>query len=163
MQLLIFGIRHFMVLLYFQIINNCITIINEVVETGNNLGYYIDKLQGVKGVILPHDAEVKELISGTTRKEEFDKSGLNALILPRSEVSAGISKVLQFLPTLKIDRKCKYLISCITNYSKDKRKADYVEIPRQDRYTDGADALRYLIEGHKEFNYTSQTIKHTGL
>jgi hypothetical protein len=144
-------------LVIFQTYKNEIRIIDEVCDNGQQISYYTDILkskpyfENITRVILPHDAEVKELTSGKTRSQVFEEElmGIDIVVLTRADVNEGIEQVRQVLKNLWIDPKCDYLISCLYNYKKewDEKRERWRDKPCHDEYSNGADCLRYMAVG----------------
>lgn len=140
-------------------------VIGEYYDSGQSIKFYCEWIKdqpwfrNLRHVILPHDAEVKELTSGKKRIEvfeeelAFDKDGaptnIYFTVLPRTEVNDGIDAVRSALTNLWIDPACEYLISCFVNYRKewDEKRERWRNKPEHDEYSNGADSLRYMAVG----------------
>ncbi|MDS9470287.1 hypothetical protein RGQ15_22330, partial [Paracoccus sp. MBLB3053] len=120
------------------------TSIPEMLEDWRDLPFKVDS------VILPHDAEVRELGSGQTRREIFEARGLATYLVPNQSVHEGINQVRELLPKVWMDSEgCKMLREALAAY-----RADYDEVkrvyhtrPLHDWSSHWADALRYLALG----------------
>lgn len=104
----------------------------------------------VASVILPHDARVRELGSGLTRREIFEARGYTVVIAPNQSVHEGINAVRELLPYVWMDAEgCAMLREAIAAYRSeyDELKRVYHTRPLHDWSSHWADALRYLALG----------------
>lgn len=97
---------------------------------------------------LPHDAEIRELMTAKSRKESLEALGLHPItIAKRQNVEEGINAVRQMLPKCVFDEaKCARGIEALKQYRRewdDKRKT-FKTTPYHDWTSHGADAFRYL-------------------
>lgn len=138
--------------------NDSVRIFDELYDHGQPISYYTDIIKekpyfnNITKIVLPHDAAVKEMTSGLTRKEAFELElpGIYIEVLPKVSIREGIEAVRQLLKITWIDpKKCPYLIDCLINYSKewDERFSRWRDKPNHDEYSNGADCLRYLALG----------------
>lgn len=148
------GMNDTNVLTVFQTHNDEVRIIDEIYDSGQRISYYTDELKkkpyfsNLRYVNLPHDAEVKELTSGKTRKQVFEEElpGVTIEVLERSSINDGIEATRQLMSRLYIDpTRCSYLIECLLNYSKewDDKRERWRDKPNHDEYSNGADSIRY--------------------
>lgn len=97
---------------------------------------------------LPHDVEIRELMSGTSRKSSLEALGLRPIeVAPRISVEDGISAVRNILPKCYFDaKKCERGIDCLKQYQRewDERLKVFKPRPLHDWTSHGADAFRYL-------------------
>lgn len=97
---------------------------------------------------LPHDVEIRELMSGTSRKSSLEALGLRPIeVAPRISVEDGISAVRNILPKCYFDaKKCERGIDCLKQYQRewDERLKVFKRRPLHDWTSHGADAFRYL-------------------
>ena len=145
------------VLSIFQDYNDSTRLIDEIYDSGEDIKYYCDLLKekpyfnNIVHIILPHDAEVKELTSGKTRKQVFEEQlpGVQVSVLERIGLNEGIESVRQLLKRLWIDPRCTYLKSCLLNYSKeyDEKRMKWKNKPNHDEFSNGADSVRYMAIG----------------
>lgn len=154
------------VLLPFQTYKEQYRIISEFSDNGQDIKYYCDWIKeqpwfsNLVRVILPHDAEVRELTSGKTRTQVFeeelatDKDGnptnITIDVLPKTEsVNEDIEKVRQVIKHLWIHPSCEYIKYCILNYKKewDDRKEVWRNKPDHNEASNGAAAIRYMVLG----------------
>lgn len=149
------------VLVVYQEYTDGIRIIDEVYDNGKDIVYYTDILkekpyyENITRIVLPHDAEVKELTSGKTRKQVFEEELPQVIIdvLERLDRKEGIEAVRQLIKILYIDPICQYIISCLFNYTKeyDDKRDRWRNIPLHNEFSNGADALRYLATGRESY------------
>lgn len=141
-------------------------LIDEFCDNGQDIKYYCDWIKerewfpNLTRVILPHDAEVRELTSGKTRTEVFieelstDKDGnpTNIIVdvLPKTDsINEDIEQVRQVLKNLYIDNKLEYIKYCILNYKKeyDEKREVWRNKPEHNEASNGAAAVRYMAVG----------------
>ncbi len=145
------GMDDYMVLGFFQTYRNEIRLIDEYISNGKALEHYYnvmkDKPYRITKVTLPHDGSVRGLDSGVTRKRTLQLLGArNVKILPRSSVDLGIENTRQLIKFLYIDTRCKYIIRCLREYTKDWDEVleTWKDYPKKKMYVNhGADMLRY--------------------
>ena len=97
----------------------------------------------------PHDIDSHSFSSGLSAREVGASLGLRFVVLPtlKIRIEDGIEAVRGIFPRIYIDeKKCKHLVKCLENYRKefDTRLEVYKERPRHDKYSHGADAMRYM-------------------
>lgn len=139
-------------LVYFQRFRGDWRVIDEYSSSGEGLEFYVNKMfesgYPIGDVICPHDIQVRDLSAGgKTRLAILRELGVrNVRVLPRVPVVDGIEKLRQALKNMWIDEKCAYLIQCLQNYSKeyDEAREVWKDKPRHDKWSHGADALRYM-------------------
>jgi hypothetical protein len=133
-------------------------IIDEVFDSGQDIKYYVEWMESrpwfpnLTTLILPHDAEVKELTSGLTREERFREllpDHVDIIVLPKVAVQDGIEMVRQLLEVTWIDKGCEYIKKCLLGYHKewDEKRDKFRNKPEHDEYSNGADMVRYLAMG----------------
>lgn len=138
----------------YQYYNKEYRIIDEIYDHGQQISYYTDIFKTrpwfykLERVDLPHDAEVKELTSGKTRKQVFQEElpGVHIRVLDKFSKREMIEMVRQMLKMLWIDEKCTYLTTCIKNYRKewDERFERWRNTPYHGEESNGADSLQYM-------------------
>jgi phage terminase large subunit len=103
-------------------------------------------------LILPHDAQVRELSSGKTRVAMLQAMGFATQVLPLSGVEDGIETVRRYLPRTWIDgEKCAAGLEAVRLYQArmdDKRGLSLG--PLHNWTSHAADALRYLMVAYEE-------------
>jgi hypothetical protein len=105
-------------------------------------------------VVLPHDAEARELTSGKSRSESFRKTfGRRPTIIPRSDLMDGISQTRMALATSYFDKaRCSKGIEALLNYQRrwDIKSNVFSAKPMHNWASNGADAFRTFAMGVKE-------------
>lgn len=126
-------------------------IVNEYTNSGEGLEHYVRHMFAtgyrIKQVLCPHDIMVKELTTGMSRLDRLRELGVsNAIVLPKLGIDAGIERLRALIPFIWIDEKCTYVQGCFANYSKDwdERMQTWKSSPRHDKWSHGADMLRYM-------------------
>lgn len=145
------GVSDQCVIIYFQIVNSIIRIIDVYENSKEGLEHYVKEVMSHDYVwgkhIAPHDIRVKEFGSGLTRYEMAERLGIQFEIAPSLSIMDGIESVRATLGRIYIDeRKCKNLISALENYHQeyDTKYNVYKLKPVHDKYSHFADACRYL-------------------
>jgi len=145
------GIRDSTVLIFFQYIDKHFRVIRDYHNTGYDIKHYIDTIftyfKEVNTIFLPHDATRKNLTSLDTVSDIVNSLHHDVVLLKRYDVSLGIEHVRNALPRMYIDTKCQYTLSCLKNYSEkiDRRSKLGSGKPLHDEFSDGADAIRYMV------------------
>lgn len=158
-------------ILFVQIIGNEIRFIDYYETSGEGLGYYAKYLKEKPYTYdrhyFPHDAEVRELGTGKSRKEIAESLGIKPIeVVKRPEAKEdGIEAVRSMLPRVYIDEtKCERLIDCLNSYSKkwDEKNKVYKNTPNHDWSSHGADAVQTFALGYKELikDYNTPEIKY---
>lgn len=96
---------------------------------------------------LPHDAEVRELSTWSTRKEFFERAWFRVEIVPKLSIEDGISAVRQVFKNCWFDEnKCERWINALWSYHKDfdEKNRVYRNSPKHDWASNSADAFRYM-------------------
>lgn len=137
-----------------QVVGREIHIIDYYSSSGVGLDHYAKVLKAKKYVyhrhLLPHDAAVSELGTGTTRIETLKKLGISSQVLPASRVDDGINAVRMLIPRCWFDeKKCEAGLDALRMYQRefDEKTQDFRSSPRHDWTSHGADAFRYLSMG----------------
>lgn len=139
-------------IIFYQIVGQEVHVIDYYENNGEGLPHYAGVLKDKPYIYAdhyaPHDIESHSFSSGLSAQEVGSSLGLRFITLPtlKLRVEDGIEALRGIFPRLWIDgEKCKYLIKCLENYRKefDPRLEVYKERPRHDKYSHGADAMRY--------------------
>jgi phage terminase large subunit len=97
---------------------------------------------------LPHDAEVRELMTAKTRKEHLEALNIRpVIIVPRQSVEEGINAVRNMLPRCVVDQtKCKHGLEALKQYRRewDEKLKTFRTRPLHDWTSHAADAFRYM-------------------
>ena len=144
-------------LVFFQVYQDQIRIVDEHHKVNKTLEYYAEflleyrKKRQLRNPILPHDGLVKDFSAPEDKNRQEilrDNYNIKSIVLPKSSLASGIDNVIECMGSLYIDKKCRYTIDCITNYSRewDKRNKLWKDEPKRSVYNHGADALRYAIQ-----------------
>lgn len=127
-------------IIFFQLIGNCIRLVDYEEHTDRGLDWYARLLdsKGYKyaGHFAPHDIKVRELGSGAmSRLEIAHNLGLDFQVVPNLPIDDGIEATRMILPRTWIDeRKCERLINALDNYRReyDEERKTYREKPLHD-------------------------------
>jgi len=133
-------------------------LIDYLEDSGTALEHYVRALRARPYAwqqhILPHDAAVRELGSGRTRRETLHGLGLvPSRVLEASAVADGINAVRQVLPRAWFDAtRCAKGIQALRHYRREWNEAaqTWRSSPVHDHASHGADAMRYLALGVRE-------------
>ena len=140
-------------IIFYQIVGSEIHIIDYYEAHGEGLPHYAGVLKDKPYIYAdhyaPHDIDSHSFSSGLSAREVGASLGLRFVVLPtlKLRIEDGIEAVRGIFPRIYIDQtKCKHLVKCLENYRKefDMRLEVYKERPRHDKYSHGADAMRYL-------------------
>lgn len=147
-------------IIFYQLSGQEIHIIDYYENHGEGLPHYASVLKEkpyiYKEHYAPHDIDAHSFSSGLSAREIGTQLGIKFIPLPTLKIrlEEGIEAVRGIFPRVWIDeKKAKHLIKCLENYRKefDQRLEVYKERPRHDKYSHGADAMRYLALAVKLF------------
>lgn len=151
------GMRDSTAIIFWQIRNDNIYVIDTYDHSDVGLEHYIKILEGKPyrwGThFAPHDMQVRELGTGMSRLERARQLGIDFQITPNLSIADGIEAVRATLPKTFIDaKKGAPLIKALENYRKifDPRINDYREKPNHDEHSHYSDAMRYLAVSYKK-------------
>ena len=137
-----------------QLVGREVHVIDYIENAGVGLDWYAKELQTRGHIygsrILPHDAEARELGTGTTRVEVLTALGIRATVLPAMNVQDGINAVRMLLPRCWFNADtCKAGIDALRHYRRewDAKKKVFKPNPLHDWSSHGSDAFRYLAQG----------------
>lgn len=176
------GMRDLFVFVFWQQYEGENRIIAEYANKDMGIDHYVDYLfrtnYKFKRIFGPHDLQKRDLMyqQGQTRQKILADKGVHVDILPNIPVEDGIQAVKSMLQCTLIDSKCEYLISCLDNYSRswDESLGNWRKEPIHNRYSHGADALRYMaisanvyfpnadIKERPKLIQRSSTLRHVG-
>lgn len=140
-------------IIFYQLVGQEIHIIDYYESQGEGLPHYAGILKEKAYIyadhFAPHDIDSHAFSSGLSAREVGSGLGIKFVTLPtlKLRLEDGIEAVRGLFPRVWIDEsKCKQLIRCLENYRKefDSRMEVYKERPRHDKWSHGADAMRYL-------------------
>lgn len=137
---------------FFQLVGKEIHVIDYYENKDADIGHYIDVVKGKKyryGMhIGPHDLMVREYGNkGLTRFDTAEELGISFLVLPKTNVSDGISLVQQMLSICYFDKdKCLQGITYLENYRREwnSKLGVWRNKPLSNECSHAADAFRYL-------------------
>jgi hypothetical protein len=134
-------------------------LIDYIEDSGQALDHYVRELHSRRYAsfrrhILPHDAEVRELGSGRSRRETLHSLGLTPTrALAAQSVADGINAVRMVLPLCWFDaERCALGIKALRHYRREWNEGAQAwrATPVHDFASHGADAMRYLALGVRE-------------
>ncbi len=140
-------------IIFYQVVGNEIHIIDYYENHGEGLPHYATILKDKSYIyadhFAPHDIDSHAFSSGLSAREVGTSLGIKFITLPtlKLRLEDGIEAVRGLFPRIWIDSiRCRQLIKCLENYRKefDIKLESYKERPRHDKYSHGADAMRYL-------------------
>jgi hypothetical protein len=140
-------------IVFFQCIGQEIHIIDYYENSGEGLSHYLSIIKAkpyvYESYFGPHDIESHQFSTGLSTKEVGASMGVSFITLPtlKTRLEDGIEAVRNLFPRFWIDEKnCTGLIKCIENYRKefDVNYQIYKSKPVHDKFSHGADALRYM-------------------
>jgi len=146
------GIGDSMVIWFSQVVGNEIRLIDYYENSGESLQFY-GKILQERGYVydthyMPHDAKVRELSTGKSRKQIAESLGIRPIkVVPQLPVDDGINAVRMILNKCWFDReKCQEGIKTLKNYRKewDDKHGTWKPKPLHDWASHGADAFRQL-------------------
>lgn len=152
------GVRDTTAIIFFQICNNVIRVIDAYESSDKGLEHYA-KILNEKGYnygrhLGPHDLKVREFCAGgITRLDKAAQLGIRFTICPNIPIIDGIENVRSSFSRMWInDEKCADLVKALENYRKDIRKNDtakivYADHPLHNWASNYSDAMRYLCVG----------------
>lgn len=145
---------------FFQTYNSETRQIDEYSNSGEDIAHYCEVMQErakAKGytitrIVLPHDADVKDLTTGKTRRETFEEHmpGVTVDVLERVSKEEGRDAVRRMLKSFWIDAdNCSYSEDCFLNYRKkwDEKAQIWLKDHEHDEFSNGADMERYAALG----------------
>lgn len=153
------GIDDSMSITFMQFLGKELRAIDYFETSGEGLEFYSKHLKDLPYTyeehFWPHDGEVRELGTGKTRKETAESLGIKPItIVPRPlKKEDGIQAIRSILPRVWMDKtKCKRLIDCLKNYSKewDEKRKVWKPTPKHDWSSHGNDSFQTFALGFKE-------------
>jgi phage terminase large subunit len=139
-----------------QFVGKEIRLVDYIENNGVGLDWYArqlrDKPYTYAPLILPHDAQARELGTGKSRTEMLEGLGFACRIAPKLGVQDGIEAVRRMLPRTWIDEhKCEAGLRALRDYrEKIDPKRRTTLGPLHDWCSHPADALRYLMTAYEE-------------
>lgn len=156
---------------FWQVHNTEYRAIDFYEASGEGLSHYAGVLNG-KGYVYgkhfaPHDIEVRELGTGTSRIELARNFGINFEVVKQHRIEDGINALRMILPLMWFDqKKCKAGVESLRYYHwrANERLGGFTNTPEHDWSSHACDAARYFAMGFKEsapnkpINYPSLAI-----
>ncbi len=152
------GVNDVMVIVFFQVLDREIRIVDEYHNSGEGLEHYVRVLQKRRKVlgynwgktVLPHDGNVFEMGASMTRKARLRELGLRGIVVLRrtKSVNTDIEQVRKAIPHMWIEpTTCSYIIKMMGRYSKkwDDILGTFKDKPLHDEWSNPADAVRYAV------------------
>lgn len=138
--------------IFFQVINNAINIIDYVEADHEKIEWFADVIKNrgyrLGTLIGPHDLRKTSQETGNTTWMVYNQLGLTFKIAPDcKDVNEDITKAQSILERCCIDEtKCARLIKCLENYraSYNPKTEAYSDTPMHTWASHGSDAFRYL-------------------
>lgn len=151
------GVRDSTVIIFFQVCNQVIRIIDCYDNSKEGLEHYVNVLNSKDYTygthIGPHDIRNMEFSTGVTRWEKARDLGVTFEVADKLAIMDGIEAVRSKLSRMWLDeRNCAALIKALNNYRQeyDAKKKVYKMKPLHDNSSHFADAMRYLaVSLHK--------------
>lgn len=145
-----------------QFVGREIRLIDYIENNGVALDWYAralrEKPYTYASLILPHDAQARELGTGKSRVEMLEGLGFSCRIAPKLSVEDGIETVRRMLPRTWVDEaKCADGLRALRQYREKRDEKRQIGLgPLHDWSSHGADALRYLMTAYDEPQQASQ-------
>lgn len=154
------GISDYMAITFFQVYQWEIRFIDYIEDNGKSLEYFAkvmnDKPYRYDGHYFPHDIQVRELTTGTTRLEVVQRLFNNKChVLPMTKIMDGINNARVNFHRVWFDEdKTQVLRNSLANYSQewDDKKWVFRDNPRHDWASHAADAFRYWMQAYNSLN-----------
>ncbi|MCG8694705.1 MAG: hypothetical protein MI806_26150 [Minwuiales bacterium] len=141
---------------FFQQVGREVRLIDHYEASGVGLDHFAKTLKDKPYVygdhLAPHDAEVRELGTGRSRRETLAGLGIKIRVVPRLGLDDGINAARLVLPRCWIDAgKCKRGLDALRQYRRewDAALKAFKDRPLHDWASHSADAFRYLAVGLK--------------
>jgi hypothetical protein len=142
---------------FFQTVGREVRVVDYYEASGEALDHYAKALQA-RGYLygdhyLPHDAEARELGTGTTRVETLARLGVKAKVVPAQAKDDSINAVRMLLPKCWFDaERCRIGLEALRLYRRDfdERLKTFRDRPRHDWSSHSADAFAQFAVGFKE-------------
>ncbi len=172
------GVDDYMVMGFAQWWRGEYHIIDEYWNNGYGLEHYVDEAKErgypIRSLRLPHDIEVRELMTGKGGRAETradllrkmlrkKKLPWKVLTMKKGSIADSIESVRGMLGDLWIDSRCTYLIECFHKYSKewDDKLQVWKKTPRHDEWSHGADVIRSIATDTRKTDNTDKRSKRS--
>lgn len=146
------GMADAMSIWFLQKVGKELRLIDYLEAEGEGMPYYVQELKN-KGYIygkhfMPHDADIREIGTGISRKATAESLGLRPIeIIPKLPIEEGIASARLILPRCYFEEeKCKRGLDALRQYHKeyDEKRKCFKNRPEHDWSSHGADSFRYL-------------------
>ena len=155
------GISDMMTIWFVQAIGKEVRLIAYYENNNEGMAHYIQYLDSFQKAhriqygqhYAPHDIEVRELMSGKSRRDTARDMGIVFYVIPKIGISEGIEAVRRLFPSIWIDEnRCEQGLNCITSYHRDydEKKQVFHDQPVHDWSSHGADGLRGLAVSYDQ-------------
>lgn len=142
---------------FWQVYGTEYRVIDYYENSGEGLSHYINVLQS-KGYVYgkhfaPHDIEVRELGTGTSRLEIGASLGIRFEVVKQHRLEDGINALRMILPMVWFDKdKAKQGIEALRYYrwKVNERLGGFTNTPEHDWSSHAADSARYFAMGFKK-------------
>lgn len=140
-------------IIFYQIINGEVHVINFESGTGSDADDWLDKLETYPYAFgtpsLPHDAKNKTFATKLSARERFINRGLVPYIVPNMSVAMGIQAVRALMPVIwwntanpRVEKLLEHLEGYAYEWDDDAKV--FSTTPKHDEHSHPADALRML-------------------
>ncbi len=141
-----------------QLVGREFHFIDHYENSGEDLGHYVDWLKSrsypIHQLILPHDADARELQTGKSRAQFLRERGFKCRVLPRTnDLMGDIDLVRSKFNRFWFDAtSCARGVDCLRNYKAeyDHKNQILKRKPLHDWTSNSADSFRYMIIGMDE-------------
>jgi hypothetical protein len=155
------GIADATAIVFWQCVGRERRIVDYYEASGVGMSHYVDVMteKRVKygwkygDHYFPHDIANREISSGESRRDSLSRVGIEAIVVPPSNVLDGINAVRRMLGRTWIDSaRCDRLIEALRQYrcEYDDKLKDFKKSPRHDWTSHGCDAVRMFAVGYDE-------------
>ena len=147
---------------FFQLIGRKKLFIDYYENTGKPIKHYVEVLDRKKRdfgynygrVIMPHDANKREMVAGTTLSKALRDMGYDVKTLPREQnIDFGINNVINTLSSCWFDEtKCELGLEALNHYRRtyNEELKVYEDTPLHDWASHPADSMRYACKAIKK-------------
>lgn len=152
-----------------QFVGREVRLIDYIENNGVALDWYAralrDRNHTYAPLILPHDAQARELGTGKSRVEMLEGLGFRTRIAPKLSVEDGIEAVRRLIPRMWIDAdKCGPGLQAVRDYREKVDPKRRVSMgPLHDWTSHAADALRYLAVAYDEPRQARKPSHHSAV
>ena len=142
---------------FFQLHRQEIRVIDYMYGKDKGLSFYIKELKEKPYVygqhLAPHDIEVREMMTGVTRRQVAKQLGIDFTVVKKIPRVDGINAVRAVLLNCWFNEpECSHGLRSLKEYTKqwDEKRKIYKDVPLHDWTSDAADAFRQLAVGLKQ-------------